>query len=419
MLVVEDIFAFAFLLTHNNTTQETRERGGDRAGGDGDSRISSGRLAVYFVIMEFMYFITALFILVGVQSSIITKPYRVSFVLGAPASGKSTQCTRLVNEYGCVHLSAGDLLREERSSGSSTAELIESYITSGAIVPVKITLDLIKSAMLRSKAKRFLIDGFPRNRDNLDGWDREMAEVARVDSTLLVECPEHECERRILERAKVSGRSDDNLATLSKRFATFQEQTLPIVEYFEAQNRLVRVGGFRPIDRVYADFKSEYEEMVKSELLELSADLLRALDEGDADLYRASIAPDLLTIIDGGLSDDLWKLLRSREAKLSGSGTFDAPSTTGLSVASMQSTMSRPHVRLMGKSAVVSYVRLIQMVQEKGQEQREGEGQGQVISGGSGDQFQGGFTTLVCQETRVWNLVQGDWLNVHLHRVIT
>ena len=97
------------------------------------------------------------------------QPYRVSFVLGGPAAGKSTQCQKLVEEYGCVHLSAGDLLREERASGSETAELIESYIKEGAIVPVEITLNLIKKAMEQSTANRFLIDGFPRNEDNLQG----------------------------------------------------------------------------------------------------------------------------------------------------------------------------------------------------------------------------------------------------------
>lgn len=117
----------------------------------------------------------------------------------------------------CVHLSAGDLLRDERSSGSSTAALIESYINEGAIVPVKITLDLIRTAMEKSNAKRFLIDGFPRNEDNLQGWVQEMSDISIVDSVIFLDCPEPECERRVLERAKTSGRSDDNLETLKKR----------------------------------------------------------------------------------------------------------------------------------------------------------------------------------------------------------
>ena len=87
------------------------------------------------------------------------------FVLGGPGSGKGTMCTNLVNEYGFVHLSAGDLLREERDSGSQQAELINQIILEGKIVPVEITVNLIKKAMLKNgwEAQKFLIDGFPRN----------------------------------------------------------------------------------------------------------------------------------------------------------------------------------------------------------------------------------------------------------------
>lgn len=136
--------------------------------------------------------------------SLVVPLYRVSFVLGGPAVGKSTQCSKLVEEFGCIHISAGDLLRKERESKSSTAELIESYISKGAIVPVKITLDLLKLEMQKRTAKRFLIDGFPRNEDNLIGWQNEMQEVAIVESIFVLDCPENECEKRIIERAKVS-----------------------------------------------------------------------------------------------------------------------------------------------------------------------------------------------------------------------
>ena len=90
-----------------------------------------------------------------------------------------------------MHLSAGDLLREERDSGSKDGDLIESYIRNGQIVPVEITIALIKKAMDRSGARKFLIDGFPRNEDNLDGWEREMTEdKCDVKFVLFFDCPE-------------------------------------------------------------------------------------------------------------------------------------------------------------------------------------------------------------------------------------
>jgi UMP-CMP kinase len=88
----------------------------------------------------------------------------VVFVLGAPGSGKGTQCERIVEKFGFVHLSAGDLLREERNTpGSQYGSLIEGHITAGTIVPVEITCSLLENAMQKSNANNFLIDGFPRN----------------------------------------------------------------------------------------------------------------------------------------------------------------------------------------------------------------------------------------------------------------
>jgi hypothetical protein len=93
------------------------------------------------------------------------------FVLGGPGAGKGTQCALLVQRLGFVHLSAGDLLRAERLSGSPTAALINEIINRGDIVPGEITTGLLKNAM-ESAAQRegkryFLIDGFPRNEDNV------------------------------------------------------------------------------------------------------------------------------------------------------------------------------------------------------------------------------------------------------------
>lgn len=106
--------------------------------------------------------------------SAMQKP-EVLFVLGGPGSGKGTTCSGIKKTFGCVHLSAGDLLREERAnSGSEYGELIEGHIRNGTIVPVEITCSLLERAMNSSDNphKRFLIDGFPRNQDNVDGWTK-------------------------------------------------------------------------------------------------------------------------------------------------------------------------------------------------------------------------------------------------------
>lgn len=100
--------------------------------------------------------------------------FEVLFILGGPGAGKGTLCRYITEKYGYVHLSAGDLLREERMKPNSKyGELIEKFIKDGKIVPVAITCSLLDNSMQASNSlhKRFLIDGFPRNQDNVDGWN--------------------------------------------------------------------------------------------------------------------------------------------------------------------------------------------------------------------------------------------------------
>jgi hypothetical protein len=110
----------------------------------------------------------------------------VIFVLGGPGSGKGTNCARIVDAFGYVHLSAGDLLRAERKSGSDLGEMIEKHIREGSIVPAEVTVRLLRQAMEQSGESKFLIDGFPRNAENLEIWERDMTHCV-VDFVLMLE----------------------------------------------------------------------------------------------------------------------------------------------------------------------------------------------------------------------------------------
>lgn len=114
-----------------------------------------------------------------------TKP-RVIFCLGGPGAGKGTQCERLERDYGFAHLSAGELLRTERNSGSADGDLIESYLSQGKIVPVALSLGLLRREMESRNTTRFVIDGFPRNQDNVDGWNELMTGECRLVTAIIV-----------------------------------------------------------------------------------------------------------------------------------------------------------------------------------------------------------------------------------------
>lgn len=167
-----------------------------------------------------------------------------------------------MQEFGFVHLSAGDLLRQERDSGSKDGDLIASYIKNGQIVPVEITIALLRKAMERSETKKFLIDGFPRNENNLDGWEREMpADKCEVKFMLFFDCPEDVCLDRAMKRGESSGamaRTDDNLESFKKRYRTYTSQTMPIIERYERRGMVRKISGVPPPQQVFEEVKKVF-----------------------------------------------------------------------------------------------------------------------------------------------------------------
>jgi len=202
---------------------------------------------------------------------------RVIFVLGGPGAGKGTQCKNMVGHYNFVHLSVGDLLRAERAKSppSENAELIESFLKEGKLVPVSISLALVRQAMEKEKSGSvFLIDGFPRNDENLDGWQDNMNEIVDVAAVLVYDCPIHELQRRILERGETSGRSDDNLESAKKRFATFEKETMPVVKRLEEGGvRSVHIKGENSLEKVWEETKQAVDGIMIDEVVKCSKEL--------------------------------------------------------------------------------------------------------------------------------------------------
>ncbi|EYC05385.1 hypothetical protein Y032_0082g1550 [Ancylostoma ceylanicum] len=180
------------------------------------------------------------------------KVYNVVFVLGPPGSGKGTQCIKIHENLGFMHLSAGDLLRAERQrEGSQFGQLIENHIKNGTIVPVEITCKLLENAMdAASDARGFLIDGFPRNQNNLEGWEQQMKGKVDVKFVLFLSCPVDICINRCLNRGQ--GRTDDNEESLRKRIETYNNQTLPIIQHYEKLGLVKEVPSDKDPEQVYA-----------------------------------------------------------------------------------------------------------------------------------------------------------------------
>lgn len=192
----------------------------------------------------------------------------VVFVLGGPGAGKGTQSENLVRDYGFNHLSAGDLLRAEQvRDGSQYGDLIRNYIKEGKIVPMEVTVTLLSNAMAdilsqrpesqKNIKPRFLIDGFPRKLDQAVFFEQT---VAPSKFTLFLNCPEEVLEERLLKRGETSGRADDNIESIKKRFRTFIDTSMPVVDEFRKQGKVVAVEAVGTKEEVYARIKEGFEE---------------------------------------------------------------------------------------------------------------------------------------------------------------
>ncbi|PAA89522.1 hypothetical protein BOX15_Mlig027059g1 [Macrostomum lignano] len=191
--------------------------------------------------------------------------YNVVFILGKPGCGKGTQSDRIVSEFGYGHMSAGELLRIEVQSGSPHGEMIAQRMRDGQIVPVEITCSLLEKRMDTLHQEKglvnFIIDGFPRNKDNLDGWNRQMSTKAIVRGVLLIDASDDVCAGRCLGRG--SGRLDDNEATLRKRFQSFVRDTMPILDHYDRAGLVFKVNGELEPDRVFDQVRQVFEKFKK------------------------------------------------------------------------------------------------------------------------------------------------------------
>lgn len=281
---------------------------------------------------------------------------RVIFVLGGPGAGKGTQCEWLARTYGMRHLSAGELLRDEMATpGSEQGALIDSYLKEGKIVPVKITLDLLKKNMLSKShpCNRFLIDGFPRNFDNVNGWEEYMPSVCETESVLFLECPENVLEERLLSRGKTSGRSDDNIEAARKRFQTFQESTIPVVQHFEKLQKVVRINGNQHRDAVFEEFKNAVNPLIEKEVYDLSNLVFKVINEGNIEVLSQLIDINSCKIVIAPIKQqitseikvvDIFNSLKSEESNFH------------------HSPISNPTFRVMGKNVMISFNKTHQQV---------------------------------------------------------
>jgi len=185
----------------------------------------------------------------------------IVWVLGGPGSGKGTQCEKLVQRYGFVHLSSGDLLREEVASGSAKGQELNAMMQKGILVPRDVVLDLIKQAMLRKlpDAKGYLIDGYPREVEQGEDFERVIAPCSLI---VYFEVADEVMVERLLQRGKASGRVDDNEETIKKRLETFHEVSEPVMHKYSS--KVAKIVATGTPDEIFQECKGHVDKVLES-----------------------------------------------------------------------------------------------------------------------------------------------------------
>jgi len=177
----------------------------------------------------------------------------IFFIVGGPGCGKGTQCNKLREKFRLTHISSGDLLRDEVSSGSKLGKSLALTMKKGDLVPIETVLTLIRNAMVKAVlggSQGFLIDGYPREVKQGQLFE---SMIKPCDGCIYFNVSDETMIERLLSRAKTSGRADDNEETIKKRLATFHDQTEPVIDYYKEKGKLIEVIAEGDVEEIYSD----------------------------------------------------------------------------------------------------------------------------------------------------------------------
>ncbi|MDC0579591.1 adenylate kinase [Bacteroidia bacterium] len=186
-------------------------------------------------------------------------------LFGPPGAGKGTQSSRLIQKYGLVHLSTGDVFRYNIKNETELGLMAKRYIEQGKLVPDEVTNNMVKDFIQRnSNSNGFIFDGYPRTiaqGENLATVLREMN--AQVTCMMALQVDEDELVNRLLERGKTSGRTDDqDESIIRNRFKVYNDETSPLADYYNKQGKYIAVHGMGSIDDIFRDLCTAIDQVI-------------------------------------------------------------------------------------------------------------------------------------------------------------
>lgn len=186
-------------------------------------------------------------------------------LFGPPGSGKGTQSAKLVEKYGLIHLSTGDLLRKELKLKTPLGIEAQQFIDKGQLVPDEVVIGMISSALdENASARGFLFDGFPRTVAQAEALDKLLdLKKSSIAQVLFLDVIEEELIQRLINRAKTSGRSDDADENIQrKRQEVYRNETLPVAAHYDKYKKVTHVDGMKGIDDVFSSLTTHIDKKI-------------------------------------------------------------------------------------------------------------------------------------------------------------
>ncbi|MFT7591042.1 MAG: adenylate kinase [bacterium] len=175
-------------------------------------------------------------------------------IFGPPGAGKGTQSTMLLEEFRLIHLSTGDVFRANIKGETELGVLAKSYMDNGELVPDEVTIAMVEDYLKdNSAANGFIFDGFPRTISQGEALDKILnGQNSQIHAVLALEVEENELVTRLLERGKVSGRTDDQSEEkIRNRFAEYSNKTEPLLSFYQEKGILHRINGSGGIKDIF------------------------------------------------------------------------------------------------------------------------------------------------------------------------
>ncbi len=175
-------------------------------------------------------------------------------LFGPPGAGKGTQSQKLIEKYGLIHLSTGDLLRGEITQGTKLGIEAKKLMDEGILVPDEVVIGMISNKLDANKgAKGFIFDGFPRTVAQADALDKLLkSKNSAISGMIALQVNDAELEHRLLLRGKASGRPDDaNPEVISKRIKEYNDKTAPVAGFYKDQHKFKSINGIGSIDEIF------------------------------------------------------------------------------------------------------------------------------------------------------------------------